>query len=148
MAGPADEVDRAGITAFGDLTSLRPARQLISGVRVAEGNRAMSMTVVVYKWRNGAGPIPQEVAELLEEAAHQVDPNAVAALLNPLLGLVHFDPAELLARVRQAVGRRTPWTPVDYRVHTAGGVNWVTMTGVPTGLPEACRALALNFYTV
>jgi hypothetical protein len=108
----------------------------------------MSMTVVVYKWKDAAGPIPLEVGELLEEASGSADAEAVAVTLARLSGLDRFDPSELLTRLRRASGRPARWTPVDYAVHAAAGVSWVTMTGVPSGLPEACRALGLYFYTV
>jgi len=108
----------------------------------------MSMTVVVYKWKDPAGPIPLELAQLLQEASGSAAPEEIAATLALLPGLGRFDPAELLARLRRRSGRSARWAPVDYAVHAAGGVNWVTMTGVPSGLPEACTELGLYFYTV
>ncbi len=105
----------------------------------------MTMHVHVFKWRDGAGPPYQEVVELLSEVADQADPEAAIALT--LTGLVPFDPAELLARLRRSAKMSASWLPVDYSDHKAGGINWVSMLGKPAGFAAACEALGLCYYT-
>jgi hypothetical protein len=99
---------------------------------------------VVYKWRDDALPIPPSLPGLLIDA----DASDAATVAARLPGLLWFDHAAFLARVRRAGGHPSRWVPVDYAVHEVGSVNWVTMTGVPSGLPEACRSLGLYFYTM